>query len=63
MQVILRDGESFEEMFRRFKRGVETSGILREFKRKQRFKPNHEIRRDKIQAAIRRRRRSRSNRG
>lgn len=58
MQVLLREGETFEEMFRRFKRGVETAGILREYKKKQRFKPNHEIRREKVQAALRRRRRS-----
>ena len=58
MQVLLREGETFDEMFRRFKRGVETSGLLREYKRKQRFKPNHEIRREKVQAALRRRRRS-----
>ena len=57
MAVDARPGETFEELFRRFKRGVETSGILREFRRKQRFRPAHEERRDKIRAAQRRKKR------
>ena len=57
MAVDARPGESFEELFRRFKRGVENAGILREFRRKQRFKPAHEERRDKIRAAQRRKKR------
>ena len=60
MHVSARDGESFEELFRRFKRGMEASGILREYRRKQRFKPAHEVRRDKIRAAARKLRRARS---
>ena len=60
MHVTARDGESFEELFRRFKRGVEAAGILRDYRRKQRFKPAHEERRDKIRAAQRKRRRARS---
>ena len=60
MHVAARVGESFEELFRRFKRGVEAAGILRDFRRKQRFKPAHEERRDKIRAAQRKRRRARS---
>ncbi len=60
MHVSAREGESFEELFRRFKRGMEASGILREFRRKQRFKPAHEVRRDKIRAAARKLRRARS---
>ena len=60
MHVTSREGESFEELFRRFKRGVEAAGILRDFRRKQRFKPAHEERRDKIRAAQRKRRRARS---
>ncbi len=63
MQVILRDGESFEEMFRRFKRGVETAGILREYKRKQAFKSAGELRREKAKAAARRRSRRARPRG
>jgi ribosomal protein S21 len=57
--VSVREGETFEELFRRFKRGVEGAGILRDYRRKQRFKPAHEERRDKIRAAQRKRRRSR----
>lgn len=60
MHVTSREGEPFEELFRRFKRGVEAAGILRDYRRKQRFKPAHEERRDKIRAAQRKRRRARS---
>ena len=50
MYVVAREGETFEELFRRFKRGIEAAGILRDYRRKQRFKPAHEERRDKIRA-------------
>ena len=53
MYVVAREGEPFEELYRRFKRGMEGSGILREYRRKQRFEPNHELRRRKIQQAAR----------
>ena len=59
MAVNRREGESFEELFRRFKRAVEGGGILRDYRRKQRFKPAHEERRDKIRAAQRRKKRQR----
>jgi ribosomal protein S21 len=39
MFVNAREVESFEEVYRRFKRGIETAGSLREYRRKQRFKP------------------------
>ena len=51
MYVIARHGEPFEELYRRFKRGMEASGILREARRKRRFIPNHELRRDKRRRA------------
>ena len=35
-------GELFEELYRRFKPGMEGSGILQEYRRKQRFWPAHE---------------------
>jgi ribosomal protein S21 len=60
MHVISREGEPFEELYRRFKRGVETSGILRDYRRKQRFRPAHEVRRDKIRAAARKRARAKA---
>ena len=53
MFVNAREGEPFEELYRRFKRGMEASGILRAYRRKQRFTPAHEERRDKIRAAAR----------
>ena len=53
MYVTARAGEPFEELDGRFKRGTEESGLLRERRQKQRFRPNHELRRDKIRAAAR----------
>ena len=58
MIVKAREGEPFEELYRRFKRGMEASGILREYRRKQRFRPAHEERRDKIRNAARKKRRA-----
>ena len=59
MYVVAREGEPFEELYRRFKRGMEASGVLREYRRKQRFTPAHELRRDKIRKAARNRARAR----
>jgi ribosomal protein S21 len=63
MFVKARDGEPFEELHRRFKRGMEASGILREYRRKQRFRPAHEERRDKIRSAARKLARARAKMG
>ena len=63
MYVTLREGEPFEELYRRFKRGMEGSGVLREYRRKQRFTPNHELRRDKIRKANRNRAKARQRGG
>ena len=60
MFVSARPGEPFEELYRRFKRGMEASGILREYRRKQRFVPNHELRRQKIAKANRNRKKARA---
>ncbi len=60
MSVNVRPGEPFEEFYRRFKRAIEASGILREYRRKQRFTPAHEERRDKIRAAARKLQRARA---
>ena len=57
MFVTALPGEDFERLLRRFKRGVEASGILRDYRRKQRFVPAHEERRDKIRAAKRKQKR------
>lgn len=48
-------GEPFEALYRRFKRGVEESGVLREARRRRHFTPAHEQRREKIRKAERRR--------
>ena len=64
MHVEPREGESFDQMLRRFKTSMDKSGILREYKRKRYFKTNSELAREKAKAAARRRtRRSRSPRG
>jgi small subunit ribosomal protein S21 len=49
--VVARPGEDFESLLRRFTRGVQNTGLLREYRKKQRFTPAHEQRRDKIRAA------------
>ena len=59
MHVEPRDGEVFDQLLRRFKTGIEKAGILREFKRRQRFKTAGELRREKEKAAARRRRKVR----
>ena len=58
MSVYARPGEPFEELYRRCKRSIEASGILHEYRRKQRFIPAHQERRDKIRAAARKVRRA-----
>lgn len=55
MHVSVRDDETFDQLLRRFKSGMEKAGILREFKRKQTFKSAGELRREKAKAAARRR--------
>ena len=54
MHVEPHEGESFDQRLRRFKTGMDKSGILREYKRKQRFKSAGELRREKAKAAARR---------
>jgi small subunit ribosomal protein S21 len=55
MHVEPREGESFDQLLRRFKTSMDKSGILREYKRKRYFKSNSELARDKAKAAARRR--------
>jgi small subunit ribosomal protein S21 len=55
MHVEPRDGESFDQLLRRFKTSIDKSGILREYKRKRYFKTNSELQREKAKAAARRR--------
>ena len=63
MAVDLRPGESFEDLYRRFKRSIEAGGVLRDYRRSLRFVPAHEERRDKIRAAQRKRRKRRADAG
>ena len=63
MNVTMREGETFEELYRRYKRGMENSGILRDYRKKQRFTPAHEERRQKIRNAARKAKRARGKRG
>ena len=44
MAVDARPGEPFDALLRRFTRGVEAGGILRDYRRTLRFKPAHEER-------------------
>jgi len=55
MHVEPREGESFDQLLRRFKTSMDKSGILREYKRKRDFKSNGELQREKAKAAARRR--------
>lgn len=57
MDVTSREGESFEQLLRRFKTGVERAGILRDLKRKRYFRPKSVVRREKARMAARRRNR------
>ena len=52
MHVEPREGESFDQLLRRFKMSMDKSGILREFKRKRYFKSNGELQREKAKAAL-----------
>ena len=55
---VVCDGESFEELHRRFKRGVDAAGVLREARRRRHFIPKHERRREWVRTALRRRQRA-----
>jgi len=57
MTVTRRDGEAFEELFRRFKAQVTNSRVLQDIKKKRFFRSKAVIRRDKQRDAERRRRR------
>jgi ribosomal protein S21 len=60
MQVVRRDGESFDQLWRRFKQGVERSGLLRDIKRKRFHLSRGQTRRLKAKLAeVRQRRRRR----
>jgi len=54
--VIVRDGESFEKAFKRFKKACEKAGLMSEIKKHQHFEKPSERRKRKLNAAIRRQR-------
>lgn len=58
MHVDLRDSESFDQLLRRFTKGIERSGIIREYRRGLRFTSVQEENRAKKRKAERRRRRT-----
>lgn len=57
--VTLREGESFESMFRRFRKGVQKARILSEVKKRRYYVPKSEARRRAKRKAIARARRKR----
>ena len=60
MQVVRREGESFDQLWRRFKQGVERGGLLRDMKRKRYHLSKGQARRLKTKLAqLRQRRRQR----
>lgn len=58
MRVELKDSESFEQLLKRFTKGIERSGIIREHRRGLRFISVQEENRAKRRKAERRRRRN-----
>jgi small subunit ribosomal protein S21 len=58
MRVEIRESESFEQLLRRFNKGIERSGIIREYRRGLRFISVQEENRAKRRKAERRRRRN-----
>ena len=54
--VKIKNGEHFEKFFRRFKRKVETEGIMRDLKKRQFHMTKSEKRREKRKLAEKRRR-------
>src|SRR5215217_7478274 len=58
MRVELREGEGFDQLFRRFTKGIERSGVIREHRRGLRFISVQEENRAKRRKAERRRRRN-----
>ncbi len=64
MHILRREGETFEQLMRRFKQGVERSGLLRDMKRKRYHVSKGQARRLKTKMAqLRLRRRQRRDQG
>ena len=58
MYVTALPGEPFEALLRRFSRGVQESGVLREARARRFFVPEHEERRERLRHARRKLRRA-----
>ena len=58
MRVEIRESEGFDQLLRRFTKGIERSGILREHRRGLRFISTQDVNRAKRRKAERRRRRT-----
>jgi small subunit ribosomal protein S21 len=56
VQIQAREGEGFESVLKRFTRGVQASGILREYRVSQRFRSKADRAREKRRRAARSRR-------
>ena len=56
IQIKVRSGEPFDKAFRRFKRKVETEGIMKELKKRQFFLTKSQRKKEKRKQAEKRRR-------
>ena len=56
--VKIKNGEPFDKAFRKFKRKVETEGIMKDLKKKQFFMSKSEKRKAKRKAAAKRRKKT-----
>ena len=52
--VKIKDGESFESAFRKFKKSCEKAGILAEVRRREHYEKPTQIRKRKMAAAVKR---------
>ncbi len=51
-----REGESIDQMLRKFKRKVKSSGVLQDLRAKEFFEPPSDVKKRKFKAAVRRNR-------
>ena len=49
-----KEGESIDQMLRKFKRKVKTSGVLQEVRSKEFYEPPSDTKKRKLKAAVRR---------
>ena len=58
VRVDVREGFEMERALKRFKRLTESYGVVREYRKRQEFKPPSEVKREKHEAAAKRRRKA-----